>query len=752
MSYNRQDEEKHNLTENDGALDSRLFPVLLLIISSMFFIPMIGNYSLLGEWESYFARTAMEMISSDSWDWFLNPLFQGRYDVWSKSILCYWMVFPFVKIFGYSEFAFRIPFAINGVFFVLLVYYIALHLFKDKLRAFFTGLITIFTPFVFLLTRQFMWDIPFITFVTGATGFLYIGNRDSNRRLLRTAYLFMGLGVLTKGLLALFLPVIVFIIYSIVTTDHRGSFKQFFIDIFSAVKKARVLEGIIIFTAVSSWWFIYMGIKHGAPFFHEYFIQNHFNLLAGKLGKPDGPFEFYLWELSVGTFPWVAFFVPGLILSAKKIKEKKEELFVIVAFFVPVLFFTLSASKFPHYIAVIVPFFSMIVSSAFIKLFNKEDVRTIYPFFAVFGALIVGIIGKDLGTGLNYTNFLYIISSNRVEDSFGRVFDMLPVLTVAVPLMVAFIFLPIIYPAKKILIKISVSGFIAVGILFAAYLNFSWIPNMAEVFSSKQIARKYLEMKQDGDIILEYDNWKTRSLLFYTGTEENLKSAKNIEEVTKIVKNNPKSNVFIVMKEDSLPKLRAKLIADLGVNVTKIMDDEVDTYKDIGLYRVSMKDKKKGDAQEWRKNIIEESQLPRNIRRSGGTFGDESIEIIGYTTDKNRYNAGEDLNIEIFYRVKKELEKSWQIFLHFDVYSGALPRSFRYDSFPLQGFYPTNQWQPGEIIRQEINTQIPPDHPGGGIRMYAGFYIDRDRLPVDRDDDNDGQDRFILGTFRINIK
>jgi hypothetical protein len=731
--------------------ETKLFPILLMIIATLFFMPLIGAYPLIGEWEPYFARTAMEMISSNSSDWFLDPLFLGKYDVWSKSVFCYWMVFPFVKIFGYSEFAFRIPFVLNGIFFVLLVYCIALKLFKDRLRAFFAGFISIFTPFVFLLSGQFMWEITFLTFVTGATGFLFLGFRDGNRKLLRIAYLFMGLGILTKGLLAVFLPAIIFLIYWISMNDYSGGFSVFYKNFISLIKRSRFFEGFVILLSVSSWWFIYMGIKHGAPFFHEFFIQNHINLLAGKLGKPDGPFEFYVWELSVGTFPWIAFFIPGLILSTKKFKESKEELFTIIAFFVPILFFTLSASKLPHYIAVTVPFFSIITAAAFVKLFNREDIKNIYPFFAVIASLVVGIIGKDLGTGINYTNFLNIISTQKVEDSFGRVFDMLPVLTIVVPLMVFFIFAPIIYPAKKILIKISVTGFMVVSVIFAGYINFSWIPDVSKIFSAKKIAAKYLELKKEGDLIVDYDNWKRNSMIFYLGMDEKLKSVKKTGQITEIVKDNPENTVFIAMKAKDVPQLRAALIADHGVNITKIMDDKVDTYKEIELYRVSLRDKATAKKQEWKKNIIKESDLPENIKKSGGTLGDGAVEIVGYTIEKSRYNAGDELNIQIFYKVKKEFDKSWQIFLHFDVYSGALPRSFKFDDFPLQGFYPTNNWKPEEIIRQDIKTVIPDDHPGGGIKIYTGFYIDSDRLPVDREKDNDGQDRFILGTFRINI-
>lgn len=328
---------------------------------------------------------------------------------------------------------------------------------------------------------------------------------------------------------------------------------------------------------------------------------------------------------------------------------------------------------------------------------------------------------------------------------------MLPVLYIVVPVMVFFILLPMLYPSSKNFVRISTTGFIITSVVFSGYLTFLWIPDMLHVFSSKKMAEKYLEIKETDDFIVNYNNWKNKSLIFYLGLDEKLHSVKNIKQIQTLVEKNPGNTVFITLKEDDVPELRAKLFAELGVNITKIMDDKVDTYKEIELYRVSMKDKVPEEKQKWRKNIIDESDIPDNLKKLGGTLGKDSVEIIGYTINKNRFNAGDNLNIVVFYRVKKELEKSWEIFFHFDVYSGALPRSFKFDDFPLKGFYPTNQWKKGEIIRQEINTPVPSDHPGGGIKIYTGFYIGKDRLPVDREKDNDGQDRFILGTFRINI-
>jgi len=200
----------------------------LIVISALFFFPLLGSYPVLGQWEPHYGRVAMEMINNPSFDWFLDPVYLGKHNFWSKPIFCFWMVIPFVMTMGPTELALRLPFAINGVLFVLLIHYITLKLFNDRKRALLSGFIAVFIPFTYLITRQFMWDIAFVTFLTGSIGFLYLGQRDKNRKLLRTAYLFMGLGMLTKGLLAVFLPAAIIGIWMIVSADYSEGIKKLF--------------------------------------------------------------------------------------------------------------------------------------------------------------------------------------------------------------------------------------------------------------------------------------------------------------------------------------------------------------------------------------------------------------------------------------------------------------------------------------------------------------------------------------------
>ncbi len=730
--------------------------IVLTILSSCIFFPLLGSYPLLGQWETHYGRVAMEMVANKNgiWDWFLDPIYLGQYNFWSKPILCFWMVIPFYEILGPTEWATRIPFAINGVLGILLLYWTVKRFFHgDHARAFVSSLILMLTPFYYLITKQFMWDITTVTLLYGGTMLLYLGMRDDDKKLIRIAYALFGLAMLAKGLLAIVLPGGIFFLWMLATTDYgvlaeKGGVKKMFAQYGDFLKKSRLLEGIALFLLVSAWWYLYMAAKHGMPFLKEFFVENHFGRMEGLIDKPDGPFEFYLWQIAIGAFPWFAFFIPGLIFAGDHKEHKREEGFIIMSFFFIFLFFTLSATKFPHYIFPAMPFFAIITAIPFIEFWRGER-RSLYPLAAVLACLIIGVTAKDLGTGINYRELLYIITTHRVQDWFGRIYDMLPWLYALVPPLVAFLLLPLLRLKSVALLRTGLVLFFLGAVAFSAYINFYWVPKVLWVFSPKQLVQKYQEIKQPGDLIVDYDNWKNRCMYFYLGVDEELLRLNTPGVIKQTIEQHPDNTVYITTKKNKVPELRS-FLSQIGVPLVKIMDDAVDTYMEVEMYRASMKERGSSD-DSWKKDLLTEDKLPKNMNKIGSTLQDKAIEIIGYQINKSYFEQGDTIKIDMYYRVLKPLDKSWQVFFHLDVYDGALPNSIKIDEYPLKGFYTSEKWQVGDIIHDQFEETVKRNHPGGGIKIYTGFFIGNDRMKVDEVKFNDGTDRFILGTFNIKV-
>jgi hypothetical protein len=54
------------------------------------------------------------------------------------------------------------------------------------------------------------------------------------------------------------------------------------------------------------------------------------------------------------------------------------------------------------------------------------------------------------------------------------------------------------------------------------------------------------------------------------------------------------------------------------------------------------------------------------------------------------------------------------------------------DAWPLEGTFPTSQWQPGEIIQDPYQIQLSADLPPGNYRLQVGLYLlaSMRRLPL----------------------
>lgn len=299
----------------------------------------------------------------------------------------------------------------------------------------------------------------------------------------------------------------------------------------------------------------------------------------------------------------------------------------------------------------------MIAALPIFRFFRGER-EGFFSIGVVLAALVIGVIAKDLGTGMNYRELLYIITTHRFQNWFGRVSDMLPYLRILVPPMVLFLLLPLLPFKKKLLAKVSMTGFVGMGLLFTLYINFIFVPEVLWVFSPKKLVEKYQEMKKPGDIIVDFHNWKNRSMYFYLGLDENLHRTKQISTIKSLVKNNPEANVFITTKKDKVPVLRAKLMTDLETPLVKVADDRVGSYNEIVLLRTSLRDKGKISSDLWKKNVVEEKDIPENITKIGSTMGNGSLEMIGYKINKKRFNQGDELKITLYHRVLKRSMKT----------------------------------------------------------------------------------------------
>jgi hypothetical protein len=73
------------------------------------------------------------------------------------------------------------------------------------------------------------------------------------------------------------------------------------------------------------------------------------------------------------------------------------------------------------------------------------------------------------------------------------------------------------------------------------------------------------------------------------------------------------------------------------------------------------------------------------------------------------------------------------------------------DAFPVQGTYPTSQWEVGERIDDAYRLQLDADAPQGEYEIHLGFYLlaTSERLPVIGETGAEIANRYILGAVNV---
>ncbi len=186
--------------EIGASLTARTVYLIVGVYAALVFLPFLGD-RVLTRHEVMITEPALNMIHHGHW---LVPRAFG--EIWvTKPPLLNWITAGLFGVFGFSEFAARLPAAASAIGLCLLVTLLSLRK-LTPLAALFAGLVQATCIYAFMQGRLGEIDFPFALLVAGLHGILYWHWADGYRRLpLARAVAFhvlLGLAVLAKGPLA----------------------------------------------------------------------------------------------------------------------------------------------------------------------------------------------------------------------------------------------------------------------------------------------------------------------------------------------------------------------------------------------------------------------------------------------------------------------------------------------------------------------------------------------------------------------
>ena len=397
--------------------------LLLTAVCLLTFFAGLGRSAIGDSDEAFYAESAREMIEGGDW---ITPHYNYEYR-FQKPILYYWLVAATYRVAGIGEAAARFPSALAGLALTLMTFACGRRWFDDR-TGLVAGLIVATSFGYFPIARSSLPDLPLAFFISLATWTLAeamlgrpaprvngngtepdpptarrwttplapasslispaptagssgphaaaraaedLAPSAERRGWLIAAAVSMGLGLLTKGPVAVALPVMIVVVLALLTKriwrpTGRG---------WLGLTWGQLVLGSFVFLAVALPWFAAMVGTHGTDYLNRFFVGENFERFATDKYNDRRPVWFYVPILLAGLAPWspiVFLWIPTLRrLFRRERRGSDAEWRATIWAAVPFVFYTLSIGQQPRYILPVLPPLALLVAQTVLTRLDR---------------------------------------------------------------------------------------------------------------------------------------------------------------------------------------------------------------------------------------------------------------------------------------------------------------------------------------------------------------------------------------------
>lgn len=335
----------------------------------------------------------------------------------------------------------------------------------------------------------------------GAAAIAFVVFRASRRDCyLISFYALAGLAALAKGLAILAVVGPVVVLYCLFSGDWR------------LLLRSKFYVYGLVFLLVATPWYLTLSLfggrdDEGLTFTQRFWQHDNFNRVGSGVHGDRGGLGYYTEQLAYGMFPWAAmipFAVGHAIRRSQDVESPvraRATLFVLIWGLWVFTFFTMSQTKFHHYIFPAVPAFAILVA-LWVRWLADAPKKRLSLVLSVVILLLLSIIGRDL---LNDPKHLVNLFTYKYDRTYPR--EVHARLFLGVIMGIGAAALLVSYLRKRM--DQALLGYGLLAGLFAAWISHHHFNMLSPHWSQYHLFDTFYEEKQPGEPIYAYQlNWR----------------------------------------------------------------------------------------------------------------------------------------------------------------------------------------------------------------------------------------------------
>jgi 4-amino-4-deoxy-L-arabinose transferase-like glycosyltransferase len=312
----------------------------LLALSAFVLFFRLGSYGLVETSDARYAEISSQMVRSGD---YLTPRL-NYIKHFHKPPLTYWVTAAGYLSLGDNEWGARAGLALTGLATLLITFGLGRRLYGE--RAGLLAWLALLGMGGFLGAHRLLTTDPLLTLtMTAALYAFWRWQEEEGSGLSHLFFACLGLAMMTKG------PVGVLVVWLVILAWAAGTGNL------ARLKDLRWRAGLAIFALVGLPWYLWV-VTHNTGLL-RYFLIGQAERIDGDLGHVK-PFYFSAEMFVAYCLPWTPFLIPALWRGVKGLRrpgfdEAGKGVFLAAWVLVPVIFFSLPATKLPNYILPALP-------------------------------------------------------------------------------------------------------------------------------------------------------------------------------------------------------------------------------------------------------------------------------------------------------------------------------------------------------------------------------------------------------------